>query len=206
MVSKPNVQYIFLIFMRQTLSKKLQWLFLQKSLKSLLYMRKLFLYILLLSVTTISFGQLKSGYDIDITIKDLPDSTLFLAFHLGDKQYIKDTIRLDQAGHGILQGQELLPQGIYMIVLPGKKYFEFLITDKQRFSISCLFSDYFHTLKFTGSQENSAFVDYQKKWVALQQQASALSKRIQNNRQNRDSLKILGADPEGTGRKYEIVP
>jgi thiol-disulfide isomerase/thioredoxin len=142
-------------------------------------------------IPAFSFGQLKNGYEIDISIKDLQDSTVFMAYHLGNKQYIKDTIKLDGKGHGIVHGQETLPQGIYMIVLPGRKYFEFLISDNQRFSINCTFSDYFNTLKFTGSEENSAFVEYQKRWVTMQQRSASLSKRIQNNKQNNDSLKLL---------------
>jgi thiol-disulfide isomerase/thioredoxin len=156
-------------------------------------MRKLFFYILLLLIPAFSFGQLKNGYEININIKDLQDSTVFLAYHLGDKQYIKDTVKLDRTGHGIVHGSEVLPQGIYMIVLPGRRYFELLITANQHFSVSCLFSDYFNTLKFTGSEENSAFVEYQKKWVTMQQRAAAISKRIQNNKQNNDSLKILAS-------------
>ncbi len=139
------------------------------------------------------FGQLPSGYEIDITIHDLQDSTVFLAYHLGDKQYIKDTIKLDKTGHGVVHGQEVLPEGIYMIVLPGRKYFEILISTDQHFGVKCTYSDYFNTLKFTGSEENSAFIDYQKKWMALQQSSGAISKRIQNNKQNNDSLKILGS-------------
>jgi thiol-disulfide isomerase/thioredoxin len=138
-------------------------------------------------------GQLKNGYEINVTIMDLQDSTVFLAYHLGDKQYIKDTANLDRSGNGIFRGQQNLPQGIYMIVLPGRKYFEILISDNQRFSLSCTFSNYFNTLKFTGSKENSAFVEYQKNWVTMQQTAIAISKRIQNNKQNNDSLKILGS-------------
>ena len=156
-------------------------------------MRKINFIIILFLVPIITFGQLKSGYNIDLTINDLRDSTVFLAYHLGDKQYIKDTIKLDKSGHGIVHGQETLPTGIYMIVLPGKKYFEVLISDQQHFSLSCNYSDYFKTLKFSGSDENSAFIDYQKKWVVMQQRSAAISKRIQNNRQNNDSLKILGA-------------
>jgi len=156
-------------------------------------MRKINFIIILFLVPIITFGQLKSGYNIDLTINDLRDSTVFLAYHLGDKQYIKDTIKLDKSGHGIVHGQETLPAGIYMIVLPGKKYFEVLISDQQHFSLSCNYSDYFNTLKFSGSDENSAFIDYQKKWVVMQQRSAAISKRIQNNRQNNDSLKILGA-------------
>ena len=156
-------------------------------------MRKLIFSILLSLVPVFLSGQLKNGYEINVTIMDLQDSTVFLAYHLGDKQYIKDTVKLDRSGNGIFRGQQTLPQGIYMIVLPGRKYFEILISDNQRFSLSCTFSDYFNTLKFTGSVENSAFVEYQKNWVTMQQTAIAISKRIQNNKQNNDSLKILGS-------------
>ena len=156
-------------------------------------MRKIVFLILLSLIPEFIFGQSNRGYEIDITISDLQDSTVFLAYHLGDKQYISDTIKLDNTGHGVVQGQEALPEGIYMIVLPGRKYFEILISTDQHFAVSCINSDYFNTLKFTGSDENSAFIDYQKKWMALQQRAGAISKRIQNNRQNNDSLKILGS-------------
>jgi thiol-disulfide isomerase/thioredoxin len=156
-------------------------------------MRKLFFGILVFLVPAYSFGQLKSGYEIDVTIRGLQDSTVFLAYHLGDKQYIKDTIKLDRIGHGIVRGQEVLPEGIYMIVLPGKKYFELLISTGQHFTLNCSYSDYFSTLKFTGSQENSAFIEYQKKWLIMQQRAASLSKRVQNNKQNNDSLKVLGS-------------
>jgi thiol-disulfide isomerase/thioredoxin len=155
-------------------------------------MSKAFYLLLFLLVPAVSFGQLKSGYEIDITIKDLQDSTLFLAYHLGDKQYIKDTLKLDRTGHAVVRGKEALPQGIYMIVLPGRKYFEILMSVDQYFSLTCSSKDSFNTLKFTGSEENSAFIEYQKKWVSMQQRAGALAKRIQNNKQNSDSLKILG--------------
>jgi thiol-disulfide isomerase/thioredoxin len=155
-------------------------------------MRKFLFFIFFVSVHAFSFGQLKNGYEIDLKISDLPDSTVYLAYHLGDKQYIRDTVRLDRTGYGVFKGQEILPQGIYMIVLPGRKYFEVLMTENQHFSASCSFVDYFNSLKFSGSQENSAFVEYQRKWVKMQQRAASISKRIQNNRQNADSLKILG--------------
>ena len=155
-------------------------------------MRKVILYILFFLTPALLYGQLKSGFEIGISIPDLADSSVYLAYHLGDKQYIQDTIKLDKSGHGIDAGKEALPQGIYMIVLPGRKYFEFLMSANQHFSVSCSYNDYFNTLKFTGSDENSAFVDYQKNWVSMQQRAMAISKRIQNNRQNNDSLKIIG--------------
>jgi len=154
-------------------------------------MRKILFAVIFSTVSAISFCQLKSGYEIGITIRELQDSSIFLAYHLGDKQYIKDTITLDKAGHGTTKGTEELPHGIYMVVLPGRKYFEILISNDQNFSLSCSYSDYSNTLTFSGSDENSAFVDYQKKWFVLQQQSAAISKRAQLNKQNIDSLPVL---------------
>lgn len=150
----------------------------------------------ILLITSILFilnasGQLKAGYDISLSVSGLRDSSLYLAYHFGDKQYIKDTVKLDAAGKGQFRGNESLPQGIYMIVLPGKTYFEMLVSDDQFFSVSCNYPDFFNTLKFTGSDENSYFISYQKKWGAMNQSAFALAERIKKNKQNPDSTKIL---------------
>jgi len=161
-----------------------------------------FLAAILLSVLpAMAFGQVKSGYNIEITLDGLPDSTVFLAYHLGDKQYIKDTLKLDRSGHGIFNGKEALPQGLYMIVLPARKYFEVLISTDQYFSVRCVYSDYSNTLKFTGSDENSAFLNYQRNWMVMQQKAGDLAKRVQNNKQNSDSVRILVADQKAMEAK-----
>ncbi len=135
--------------------------------------------------------QLKYNHEISMTISGLRDSSVYLAYHFGDKQYIKDTVNLDSKGHCTFSGPDSLPQGIYMIVLPGKQYFEFLVSDDQIFSLTCNYNDYYNTLKFTGSDENSSFIEYQKKWTSMQQQAQAISRRLQINKQNSDSLKLL---------------
>jgi peroxiredoxin len=145
----------------------------------------------MLSTSFCSSGQMKKGYEIPVNISGLQDSTIFLAYHMGDKQYIKDTIKLDSKGSAVFSGEETLPQGIYMIVLPGKQYFEVLMSTDQHFSVNCAYTDYFNTLKFSGSDENSAFIVYQKQWVGMQKKATAIIKRLQNNRQNTDSLGIL---------------
>ncbi len=154
-------------------------------------MRKFLISMLCAILPVIALCQAKGGYEIDITLYGLKDSTIYLAYHLADKQYIKDTIKLDANGHGIDRGKELLPQGIYMVVLPGKKYFELLISTDQIFSLSCKYNDCINTLKFSGCDENTAFLDYQRKWIVMQQKAGELSKRVQNNKQNNDSLRTL---------------
>lgn len=154
-------------------------------------MKKSFLGLIAFLITSSALCQIKGSYEISVSISGLRDSTIFLAYHFGDKQYLKDTVILDNKGYGVFSGNELLPSGMYMIVLPGKTYFEVLISNNQKFSISCAYSDYFNTLKFTGSEENSYFIDYQRKWGAMQQKGTTLNKRIQANQQNKDSLSIL---------------
>ncbi len=146
--------------------------------------------IIALSWATAS-GQITSAYEIGLNVSGLKDSTVYLAYHFGDKQYIKDTATLDSKGHAIFSGKETLPKGIYLIVLPGKNYFEVLMDDDQQFSVYCSYPDYFSSLRFTGSEENTAFITYQKKWVPMQGAAAALQKRAQNNRQNNDSLQYI---------------
>ncbi len=153
-------------------------------------MRKyLFLYLLLIPFCLT--GQPSNGYKIDITVNGIGDSTVYLAYHFGDKQYIKDTLKLDNKGHGIFEGRDTLPEGIYMLVLPGKKYFEMIMPDDQDFGLECNYVDFINTLKYSGSDDNTAFLNYQKNWAGLQKKASYIAKRMQNNRQNPDSLMML---------------
>jgi thiol-disulfide isomerase/thioredoxin len=154
-------------------------------------MKKISAFLILLLISLPLICQLKYNHEISVTINGLRDSSIYLAYHFGDKQYIKDTIKLDNKGHGIFAGSESLPKGIYMIVLPGRQYFEFLASDDQVFSVSCNYNDYYNTLKFTGSAENSNFIDYQKKWTTMQKQAQGIIRRLQANKQNSDSVKIL---------------
>ena len=154
-------------------------------------MRSIVLVVLLLGFSVLATGQINSGYKISVAIDGLPDSTVYLAYHFGEMQYLKDTLKLDRSGQGVFSGAESLPQGIYMIVMPGRKYFEILMSSDQAFSLTCNFPDYFKTLKFSGSDENSAFVDYQRKWLAMQEEVAKVNARIEINKQNNDSLKIL---------------
>lgn len=149
------------------------------------------LIIFLLIINVFLFSQSKNGYEISVRLTGLGDSTLYLAYHYGDKQYLKDTLKLDKTGYGVFKGKESLPQGIYLIVLPGKKYFEILVPDDQFFEVKCSYPDFFNTLSFSGSAENSAFIEYQRNWIKLQSKSAELAERYQKNKNNNDSLRIL---------------
>jgi thiol-disulfide isomerase/thioredoxin len=145
----------------------------------------------LLAVSTISCAQPKTGYEISVKVDGMKDSTLFLAHHFGTRQFIVDTLKLDNDAKGIFQGNKPLAQGIYMIVCPGMTYFEILVSEDQQFEVYTRYPDYVSSLKISGSSENKAFLEYQKKWAELQREAGAITKRLQSNKQNSDSLKIL---------------
>ncbi len=152
---------------------------------------KKYLFLFFLILPAWLSGQTANGYRIGITVHGIGDSTVYLAYHFGDKQYIKDTLKLDQNGHGFFEGKEANPEGIYMLVLPGRKYFEMIMPDDQDFDLECSYDDFLGTLKYKGSDENSAFLDYQRKWGDLQKEASAISARMRNNLKNADSIMIL---------------
>ncbi|MBA4321590.1 MAG: hypothetical protein C0408_02110 [Odoribacter sp.] len=167
-------------------------------------MRRVSILIILFMLFGLATGQVKKGYEIAFTINGLSDSTIYLAYHLGDKQYVKDSVKISKSGLGLFSGTESLPEGIYMIVLPGRKYFEILISEDQIFSLTCSYSDYFPTLKFSGSAENSAFVDYQRKWVELQDESARINTRIQNNRTKNDSIMVLSELRKNQEEKMKV--
>jgi thiol-disulfide isomerase/thioredoxin len=127
-----------------------------------------------------SFTVLNSqtGHSIGITVNGTQETKIRLAYHLGNEQYIKDSLSTDKAGKGRFTGSEKLSPGVYMIVFPGNSFFEFLAGEDQFFDISCSIDDPAGTLVFRGSDENDRFLEYQKKWKALQEEAMAASEKL----------------------------
>lgn len=127
-----------------------------------------------------SFGQ--NGYNVKIKINGLKDSLIYLANYYGEKQYLKDSSKADATGNVIFKGEEKLPGGIYMIVLPGKKYFEVIIDKEQNFSVETDTVDYVKNMKIKGSDENLLFYNYL-------QFINAKSKEIEPLRAEYESVK-----------------
>lgn len=115
-------------------------------------------FIMLLLAAGSVFAAGKEGYQIKVKINHLPNDSIFLAYHFGDKQYMKDTVKLDSNGAGVFEGKEALPGGFYLIVYPKKSYFE-IIVNEQFFSIENDTFDYQANFKSTGSVENKIFYE-----------------------------------------------
>jgi len=138
--------------------------------------------LLVLQAYTLLYGQ--TGYSVGLNVKGASEIKIRLAYHLGNQQYIKDSLSIDKAGKGRFIGSEKLSPGVYMIVFPGNTFFEFLAGEDQYFDISCNISDPAGTLVFRGSEENERFLEYQKKWKSLQEEAMALGEKLKSASQS----------------------
>ncbi|MCS7074989.1 MAG: DUF5106 domain-containing protein, partial [Bacteroidia bacterium] len=99
-------------------------------------------------------------YEIKGKILGVKDTLVFLGNHYGEKQYLKDTAQVNSAGEFVFDGTEKLPGGIYLVIMPGKRYFEILISDSQFFSFETDTTDLVKTMKIKGSEENRLFYEY----------------------------------------------
>ncbi len=105
-------------------------------------------------------GYADKGYDIEARVNGVQDTVALLAYHFGNRQYIKDTVRTDHQGRFRFQGEESLDAGIYMVVLPGQKYFEILVDDNQHFALETEMDNFVNAMQFQNSPDNEAFYEY----------------------------------------------
>ncbi len=106
----------------------------------------------------ISFSQ---GYKIKVQVENSTDSIMYLVNYMGENQYMKDTVENQGNGVFIFEGEEELPHGIYLAVPQDKKsYFEFLVSDDQKFSMKTKAADMVGAMEVSGSEENKFFFDF----------------------------------------------
>jgi thiol-disulfide isomerase/thioredoxin len=107
-----------------------------------------------------------SAYEIKLTIKGVKNQTVQLAYYFGDKQYIRDSAKADENGKLTFKGEEVLPGGIYLAVVPSRKYFEMIVDKEQKFSMETDTLDFIANMKIKGSKDNELFYEYLN-WISL---------------------------------------
>ena len=139
---------------------------------------KSLLVLLVLAVFSLSaFPQ--PGYRIEVKIDGLRDTTLMLGYHFGEKKFVADTALIDSRGVAVFQRDTLLPGGMYLVILPERTYFDILLGENQRFSLSTSTQDLFANLRFVGSPENNQFLEYQKFMGEMQRRMEVLREEMQ---------------------------
>jgi len=142
-------------------------------------MKKLLFISLIFSMLQAS--ALAGGYEIKVKVKGVSDADIFLAYHYGSKKYVNDTIHVDKSGYGVFRGDEALPGGIYMVVMPDFRYFEILLSDDQKFSLQTDTTDFMANMKFSGTVENRVFYEYQKYIGSKRLKNNELAEKLKNN-------------------------
>lgn len=103
----------------------------------------------------------QNGHEINVKIDGFEGDRLYLAYHLGNKQYIKDTVyRGANNTFTFTRKDEKLEPGMYMIVIPpDNNYMEILmVEDEQHFSLSASVVDLVGTAKFEGNAEDNVLL------------------------------------------------
>lgn len=145
----------------------------------------------LLSLVLITLPSIASGgYEIKVRINGLRDTICYLGNHFGDKQYVRDTVRVDHDGWALFKGKEDLPGGIYLVVLPSHTYFE-MVVNEQKFTLETDTLDFVKNMKVTGSMENKLFNDHQRFIIERTQYSMALKGRLDANKNNKDSTDAI---------------
>lgn len=145
------------------------------------------LFLILLMVPAIIFAQ-KPKYSFKVKVNGLKDTVCYLGHYYGDKQYIKDTAKVDSKGNFEFSGEDALPGGIYLIIVPAKKYFEIIVDRELFFSIETDTSDFVGKMKIKGSTDNKLFYDYLNYINQKQKEAAPLSNALKKFKENKDSL------------------
>jgi peroxiredoxin len=143
-----------------------------------------------LIISIISFAG-KPKYCIKVKINGIKDTVCYLGNYYGDKQYIKDTAKVDHNGYCEFSGEELLPGGIYLIITPAKKFFEIIIDREQFLSVETDTTDFIGKMKIKGSPDNQLFYEYLKYIDAKQKEAEPYRGALKKIKENKDSSKLM---------------
>ena len=100
-------------------------------------------------------GQQKLQFKID----GLNDTTVFLARYFGEKLYYADTTI--SKNETVIFNKKVLVGGIYAVVCPNSKYFEFIVSDEDVLMETDI-NDFNGKMKVIKSENNKIFYDYIK--------------------------------------------
>ncbi|PHN01166.1 TlpA family protein disulfide reductase [Flavilitoribacter nigricans] len=119
----------------------------------------LFVFAALISLSNLFASE---GYEITVKIDGFTQKEAYLAYHYGDKQYIKDTVQVNEAGNLVFSGEGELEPGFYLVVLPPNNDFFQVLVDQnnQQFTVKTTAVNPAQNVEISGSEENELFYGY----------------------------------------------
>jgi thiol-disulfide isomerase/thioredoxin len=148
--------------------------------------------LLLSSVILFSISaQAQSGYDIKINFKGCKDTMVYLVQYQFDQQFISDTAKNVKNGNIRFKGTKDLAKGVYVLVSQEKvTYFQLIVNESQKFSITADVSDIPGTTKALGSKENEQFFS-QSRFMAEKNKEFGQTMEKTKGMSKADSTKLI---------------
>lgn len=169
---------------------------------------KYFIFMFVIAMAFSVHGQ--EGYRIEVNVEGLRDTTTFLGYHLGDRQFIRDTADVDARGQFVFSGQERLPAGMYMVILPGNVYFEIIVDHNQHFGISTQKESLVYDLHFEQSPDNTSFYAYIRFLQQANHQMALLRQQFEatetdDDKRNELNAKIIETEQSVTDKQNQYL-
>jgi peroxiredoxin len=140
-------------------------------------------------ISTLMIQAKAEEYRIAIEWQGLKDTSVYLASYYDTKIYVKDSLRLDTKGKGVFKGNKELQQGLYVLYLNDKTYFDVLIGADKDFTIKTNQTDIRKNLSITGAAESEKFLHYQNYITTMGEKRQKLVD-IANDTINKNKAKI----------------
>lgn len=112
----------------------------------------------------------------------MSNKNIILANYFEGKVFAVDTARIDAQGNGFFKKTDRkLARGMYILLFSPSNYFDLIIGDKQNFSITTDTLDVLNKIRFEGSPENMAFLNFQKYMTSQNQKTRKIRETFEKD-------------------------
>lgn len=150
---------------------------------------------MLLLLTTNLVG--KDGHIIRVKIDGYENDTCILAYHMGNKQYIRSTVTTkNEDNEFVFEGDEILEGGLYFVLTKeSNRSFEFLVANEEDQKGMILTTkldkskDLSQHLTIKGSKDAEIYLDYTKFNAKIQKKKAELQAKVKTEKQEKKKEK-----------------
>ena len=149
------------------------------------------------------------GSKITVHVKDLTAEKVYLGFYMGDATLMKDSAEVVR-GTATFQSDTLLPQGMYLVVMPPEMtFFDLFLDEDQVFSMETDLNDLVGEMEVKGSKVNSVFYNdirfLQEQQALISSMEEALNSIEDEDKRSTLQTQIKTAQTAVTDHRRELI-
>ncbi len=130
----------------------------------------------------------QNDYHIKVKINGFDKDTLYMGYHYGDKQFLKDTAVAGKDKTFVFKGNKKLNSGIYLFIMPPKNEFVQVIIDEKQtiFSIEVNKDDPYRDVKVKNNEDAELFAKYMTYLSDKRKEAEGIQKLKDTDKKTAD--------------------